>query len=118
VLSPNADRRIPILHPEVGDSIKGERAGVRYPSGDGVDPVLRTTWGVLGDAVGDTIGHPKVSVGRGSMTKSTLQYPPSCNNPISALLDHTANLNFSNNYRRDCVLICVEIDYGTWVPVG
>ena len=53
----------------------------------------------------------------GSMTNSTLQYPPSCNNPISAPLDHTTNLNFSNNYLCDCVLICVEIDYGTWVPV-
>lgn len=47
------------------------------------------------------------------MTNSTLRYPPSSNNPISALLDHTINLNFSNNYLWNCVLICVEIDYGT-----
>ena len=49
----------------------------------------------------------------GSMTNSTLQDPACINiNTVSVLLDHTTNLNFSNNYLWTCVLICVEIDYG------
>src|SRR5215469_8463850 len=53
----------------------------------------------------------------GSMTNSTLQNPASCINTVSVLLDHTTNLNFSNNYLWTCVLICVEIDYGTATTV-
>jgi len=53
----------------------------------------------------------------GSMTNSTLQNPASCINTVSVLLDHTTNLNFSNNYLWTCVLICVEIDYATATTV-
>jgi hypothetical protein len=49
----------------------------------------------------------------GSVTNSTFQNPPPLCLQISALLDHTTNFNFSNNYLRDCQLSCVEIDYGT-----
>ena len=49
----------------------------------------------------------------GSMSNSSFQDPASCINAIGVLLDHTTNLNFSSNYLWNCVVVCVEIDYGS-----
>jgi len=52
----------------------------------------------------------------GSVTNSTFQNPPLCLQ-ISALLDHTTNFNFSDNYLRDCEQSCLEVDFGTGTTV-